>query len=65
MDFIGGSWNGMSYGISRWASWGTRQGTAAVHIRAGGVTMASVSQVEINRHSEMHRLKGFRRVHAS
>lgn len=65
MYFIGGSRNGRGYGVSRRASWGMRQGTAAVHIRAGEVTMTSVSPLEINRHSEMNRIKRFSRVHAS
>lgn len=36
--YIGGSMNGMSCGISWWESWWNRQGTATVHVKAGGVT---------------------------
>lgn len=54
--YTGGLWYGMSSGISWWASWGMRQGTAISHINAGGVTTASVLQLEINRYSEINRL---------
>lgn len=53
--YIGGSMNGMSYGISWWESWWKRQGTPTIHVKAGGVT-ASMSQLEINRYSEVNRL---------